>query len=71
MPYVSAKYLPTDPLMPEGSPRPVQAIDAEGIVWVLQEDSLVGDWVDYVASGGAIAPADEPEEEPEPPPPEE
>lgn len=66
MPYVSAKYLPLDPLMPEGSPRPVQAVDAQGIIWVLQEDSQVGDWLDYIRNGGVIEQADPvPEIQPE------
>jgi hypothetical protein len=67
MPYVSAKYLPLDPMMPEGAPRQVQAIDTQGLVWAMNEDSLVGDWLEYIANGGAIEPADPvPETQPGP-----
>lgn len=58
MPYVSAKYMPIDPLALPGAPRQVQATDDEGTVWSLAEDSQVGDWLRYLDEGGTIAPAD-------------
>lgn len=60
MPYVSAKYMPTDPLALPGSPRQVQATDDQGAIWSLTEDSQVGDWVRYLDEGGTIAPPDPP-----------
>ena len=59
MPYVSARYAP--PLPPEmrgmakpGDPRRVIATDDQGLEWHLTEDSLVGDWLRFQASGGQI-----------------
>lgn len=60
MPYVSAKYLPPDFTMLPDAPKQVQAIDDQGQVWVFSEDSQVGDWVQYLADGGTIDPADIP-----------
>jgi hypothetical protein len=60
--YVSAKYAtedPTMPIAPEGQ-KPVHATDGDGVVWTLSEDSEVGDWLDYLANGGTIDPADIP-----------
>lgn len=54
MAYVSAKYQPRSPIAPPDSPRPVQAIDEDGTVWALTEDSQVGDWLRYLESGGTI-----------------
>lgn len=59
MPYVSAKYMPLDPLMPPNAPKPIQAVDDQGVVWSLNEDSQVGDWLRYIAEGGTIDPEDE------------
>lgn len=61
MPYVSARYMPVSPIeIPGQLARPVQAIDHEGTVWSLREDSQVGDWLDFLASGGLIAAMEEP-----------
>lgn len=59
MPYVSARYAPPSPMMPdppEGS-KPVIATDDQGLEWHLTEDSQVGDWLAYVEGGGIIDPA--------------
>lgn len=60
MPYVSAKYAPPNPLMPDppADQRPVIATDDEGREWFLTEDSQVGDWLRYIEEGGSIDPAD-------------
>ena len=69
MPYVSAKYMLPGPLDTPEMPRNVQAIDAEGQIWSLREDSQVGDWLRYLEEGGAIAPMDaQPEPQPQPKP---
>jgi hypothetical protein len=60
MVYVSAKYQPRSPIASPDSPQPVQAIDDEGNVWALTEDSQVGDWLLYLENGGTIDPADPP-----------
>lgn len=60
MPYVSAKYAQPDPIAPPGAAKQVLAIDDQGAVWSLTEDSQVGDWLDYIANGGTIEPAEEP-----------
>jgi hypothetical protein len=60
MPYVSARYMPPDPMMPPDAPRQVQAIDEQGLVWSLTEDSQVGDWLRYIEEGGTIEPATQP-----------
>lgn len=65
MPYVSAKYMPPDPIEPPGAPKQIQAVDEQGLVWSLAEDSQVGDWLEYIANGGTIAPMDEPVPQPE------
>ena len=57
MPYVSAQYMPPDPMALPGAPRQVQAIDDQGVVWSLTEDSQVGDWLRYIEEGGTIDPA--------------
>lgn len=55
MPFVSARYQHPGPLpMPEGTPRPVEAIDEQGQVWALREDSQLGDWLRYIEAGGTI-----------------
>jgi len=54
--FVSARYGATDPLASPDAPKQVQAIDAEGRVWALTEDSQVGEWLDYMATGGTIDP---------------
>jgi hypothetical protein len=59
MVYVSAKYQPRSPIAPPDSPRPVQAIDDQGQVWALTEDSQVGDWLRYLEAGGTIDPESE------------
>lgn len=64
MPYVSAKYLPANPLTPD-APKQVEATDDEGQKWVMTEASQVGDWLRYLEEGGTIAPAEEPAPEPE------
>ena len=58
MAYVSARYMPDDPLALPGAPKQVQATDDSDppIVWSLTEDSDVGDWLDYLARGGVIDP---------------
>lgn len=67
MPYVSAKYMPSDALSLPDAPRQIQAIDEQGQVWALREDSQVGDWLRYIAEGGTVDPVDtEPEPEPAP-----
>lgn len=58
MPYVSAKYMPIDPLALPDAPRQVQATDDLGALWALAEDSEVGDWVRYLDEGGTIDPPD-------------
>lgn len=60
MAYVSARYAPPDPLLPEPreGQRRVIATDENGVEWHLTEDSLVGDWLEYIANGGGIDPAD-------------
>lgn len=58
MPYVSAKYGHPDPIAPPTAPKPVFATDDQGLIWSLNENSQVGDWVDYIANGGTIDPAD-------------
>ena len=69
MSYVSARYMPEDPLTLPGSPRPVQAVDEQGQVWSLREDSEVGDWLRYLEEGGTIDPVDaQPETKPAPDP---
>lgn len=60
MPYVSAKYGTPDPSETPESPKPVFATDTDGSVWSFREDSQVGDWLDYLANGGTIDPADIP-----------
>jgi len=42
------------------APRNIQAIDDQGLVWSLREDSEVGDWLRYLADGGTIDPVEEP-----------
>ncbi len=59
MPYVSAKYMPNDLIAPPNAPRQIQAVDDQGVVWALTEDSQVGDWLRYLEEGGTIAPAEE------------
>ena len=56
MPYVSAHYMPPDPLALPDAPKQVSATDAEGVVWSLTEDSQVGDWLRYLEDGGTIDP---------------
>jgi len=55
MPYVKARYQPPDPLT-TGGPRQIQALDDQGGLWALTEDSQVGDWLEYVNSVGVIDP---------------
>lgn len=57
MPYVSAQYQLADPLMPPDAPKQVHAIDDQGMVWALTEDSQQGDWLRYLEDGGTIDPA--------------
>jgi hypothetical protein len=54
MPYVSARYLPPDPIAPHDAPLSVEATDEQGVKWVLQENSEVGDWIRYLENGGII-----------------
>jgi len=61
VPYVSAKYVASDPLEPPDAPRQVQAVDDQGLVWSLTEDSQVGDWLRYIEEGGTVEPYVEPE----------
>lgn len=58
MPYVSARYMPPGPIDPPGAPRQIQAVDDQGQVWALTEDSEVGDWLRYLEAGGTIEPMD-------------
>jgi hypothetical protein len=63
MPYVKARYQIPDPIMPPtGGARQVIATDDQGLEWSLAEDSKVGDWLDYLASGGTIQAAVDPTE---------
>ena len=61
MPYVSAHYMPDDPLALPGAPKQVQATDDQDPpqVWSLTEDSQVGDWLRYIEEGGVIDPVPE------------
>lgn len=63
--YVSAKYMPRDSLELPGSARSIQAIDDQGNIWTLREDSDVGDWLRYLEAGGTIDPEDPAPKEPE------
>ena len=56
MAYVSAKYVPNDPIAPPDAPRQIHALDDQGVVWSLTEDSQVGDWLRYLEEGGTIEP---------------
>jgi hypothetical protein len=56
MPYVKARYMPTGPIDLPDAPRQVQALDDQGGLWALTEDSQVGDWLEYVNSVGVIDP---------------
>jgi len=61
MPYVSARYEPPDPLLPEakdGDPARVIATDDQGVEWHLTEDSQVGDWLRFIEAGGTIEPVE-------------
>lgn len=62
MPYVSAKYAPPNAMMQTmpGAPKQVVATDDNGVEWWLTDESLVGDWLRYVAEGGTVTPYDEP-----------
>jgi hypothetical protein len=44
--------------------RRITCTDDQGRVWWLSEDSEVGDWLDYVAKGGAVEPYAAPETQP-------
>ena len=64
-PYVSCSYAPPDPtgMMPEtteGENARITCIDDQQQTWSLTEDSLVGDYLAFVAAGGTIDPAEEP-----------
>lgn len=61
MPYVSAKYMPRGELDLPNSARPIQAVDHDGLIWSFREDSQVGDWLEYIKSGGKIDDEDPPE----------
>jgi hypothetical protein len=70
MAYISARYMPADPIAPPGASRNIQAVDTEGLIWSFTEDSQVGDWLRYLEEGGTIEPELlEPKSEPEPEPP--
>jgi hypothetical protein len=58
MPYVSAKYMPPDPIAPPDASRQIQAVDDQGLVWSFTEDSQVGDWLRYLEEGGTIDPVE-------------
>ena len=66
MPYVSARYMPPGPIEPPNAPRQIQAVDDQGLVWSLTEDSQVGDWLRYLEGGGTIDPESEPRSAPAP-----
>ena len=68
MPYVSAKYMPDPPLARPGAPKQIQAIDEQGQIWSLTEDSQVGDWLRYIEEGGTIDPIDTTQTKPAPGP---
>jgi Domain of unknown function (DUF4376) len=55
--FVSARYSDPGPIpLPPGSPQSVNAIDEEGLMWALREDSIMGEWVSYLENGGVIDP---------------
>lgn len=56
MAFVSARYMPNDPIALPDASQQVQAIDDQGVHWSLTEDSQLGDWVEYLANGGMIDP---------------
>ena len=57
--YVSAKFI-EDP-MTGSTDTLIEAIDEEGLRWTVPGmDCDVGDWVDYLASGGTVEPYEEP-----------
>jgi hypothetical protein len=59
MPYVSAKFI-KDPMTGDTDTL-IEAIDDQGRVWsVPGMDCDVGDWLDYVASGGTVEAYNEP-----------
>ena len=58
MPFVSAKYAPSNPLDLPGQAQGILATDSQGQVWSLREDSEVGDWLEYLAEGGTVDAAD-------------
>lgn len=62
MPYVSAKYAQPDPIAPPGAAKQVLAIDDQGAVWSLTEDSQVGDWLRFKEDGGEVTPYQPPQE---------
>ena len=65
MPYVSCMYAPPDPTgmmgveTKEGENARITCIDDQDRVWHLTEDSLVGDYLDFLEAGGTIEPAEE------------
>jgi len=56
MPYVKARYMPAGPIDPPDMARQIQALDDQGGLWALREDSEVGDWLRYVEEGGTVDP---------------
>lgn len=56
MPFVSAQYDAIPEFDPPGMAKPVLAVDQQGVVWSLREDSEVGDWLEYIGNGGTIDP---------------
>ena len=71
MPYVSCSYAPPDPetdaMLKAGENARITCTDEQGRVWWLSEDSQVGDWLEFKASGGTVEPYEAPEEEETPP----
>ena len=43
-------------MMLPDAPKQIQAVDDQGAVWSLTEDSQVGDWLRYIEDGGTIDP---------------
>jgi len=60
MAYISCMLAPPIPdddleVKTEGH-RAITCIDDQGRTWFLTEDSQVGDYLEYVANGGTVAP---------------
>jgi hypothetical protein len=64
--YVSCQYAPPDETgmseTKEAGKARITCIDDQGRTWWLTENSDVGDWLEFKASGGTVAPYAESEE---------